>query len=370
MKKVAKSLLSALLTVVMVVSAITIAPVKAEAATAAGTVTFTIERMTIGQGFYLQPTQIAIDSDDTVKDVFERAMDSISGAYKASSDWGFYLTGIYGADTYKINIPDEISSMPEYTYTYVGDDELEHVGKYSVPNNITNNGNSDNYLDAYDYSEMSGWMFTINNKSATASADQIKVKNGDVIRLQYTLYGYGADLGYDTSSFTGIPQLKLANKDELLKAVAAVNAKKAYWMAYSNVKTAYNNAVYIATSYNPTQEKVNEALNSLRTAEKSPLKPTVKRAKISKLKNVKGKKVKITVKKMSGVTGFQYKYANNKKFKKAVKKITTKGTLTTKKIKKLKKNKKCYVKVRAYIKVNGEKVYGAWSKTKSIKIKK
>ena len=38
-------------------------------------------------------------------------------------------------------------------------------------------------------------------------------------------------------------------------------------------------------------------------------------------------------------------------------------------IKKLKK-KKYYVQVRAYRTVNGKKIYGDWSKVKSVKVKK
>ena len=40
-----------------------------------------------------------------------------------------------------------------------------------------------------------------------------------------------------------------------------------------------------------------------------------------------------------------------------------------KNIKKLKK-KKYYVQVRAYRTVNGKKIYGDWSKVKSVKVKK
>ena len=109
------------------------------------------------------------------------------------------------------------------------------------------------------------------------------------------------------------------------------------------------------------------ALNTLSQAEKTPTYPTVKRASIKSIKNIKGRKVKIKVKKIAGAEGYQYKYATNKKLKNAKTKTTTKRIFTTKKFK---KKKKCYVKVRGYIKVNGTNVYGKWSKRKSVKIKK
>ena len=55
---------------------------------------------------------------------------------------------------------------------------------------------------------------------------------------------------------------------------------------------------------------------------------------------------------------YQVIYADNKKFKHAKKKYTKKGSITLKGMKK----KTYYFKVRAYCKVNGKKVYGAWSK--------
>lgn len=98
---------------------------------------------------------------------------------------------------------------------------------------------------------------------------------------------------------------------------------------------------------------------------------TVKKAAISKLTNVKGKKAKVTYKKVAGAKGYEVQYSTSNKFKNGVKTKkagagTTKVTLT-----KLNKNKKYYVRVRAYkYDENGNKVYGAWSNTKNVKINK
>ena len=67
-----------------------------------------------------------------------------------------------------------------------------------------------------------------------------------------------------------------------------------------------------------------------------------------------------------GGCGYQiaYKVKGTSKWKT---KITTKNKVT---LKKLKSNKQVQVKARAFVKVNGEKHYGAWSKAmKSKKIK-
>lgn len=86
------------------------------------------------------------------------------------------------------------------------------------------------------------------------------------------------------------------------------------------------------------------------------------------LKNVKKKKIKVTIKKVFGADGYEIRYATNKKFK-GVKKVTTKKTSYT--IKKLKKGKTYYVKVRAFrYDENGKKLYGKYSSVKKIKVRK
>ena len=82
------------------------------------------------------------------------------------------------------------------------------------------------------------------------------------------------------------------------------------------------------------------------------------------------KAVSVQWKKVGGVKGYQVQVATDKKFKKNKKTVTVKKQKTTKTtVKKLKAKKKYYVRVRTYKTVNGKKVYSAWSKVKSVKIK-
>ena len=91
------------------------------------------------------------------------------------------------------------------------------------------------------------------------------------------------------------------------------------------------------------------------------------RAKISKLKNVKGRKVKVSIKKIRKVKGYQIKYSDNKKFNGYWQKNSKKNTYT---VKKLDKKTKYYFKVRAYVINGNKKLYGSYSKVKSITVKK
>ncbi len=72
---------------------------------------------------------------------------------------------------------------------------------------------------------------------------------------------------------------------------------------------------------------------------------SLKQAVISKVQNVSGKKIKVTVKKVSGADGYQIQYSTKSNMKSA-KTVTSSKTTTT--ISKLSKGKKYYVRVKAY----------------------
>lgn len=98
---------------------------------------------------------------------------------------------------------------------------------------------------------------------------------------------------------------------------------------------------------------------------------TPKQASVKSVKNNKKRSLTVKWKKIKGANGYEVKYARNKKFTKGKKVKTVKsGKKASLTIKKLKK-KTYFVKVRAYtLDTNGKKVYGDWSKVKSVKIKR
>ena len=69
-------------------------------------------------------------------------------------------------------------------------------------------------------------------------------------------------------------------------------------------------------------------------------------------------------------SGYQIMVATNKKFTKNKKTVTVKNYKTTsKKVTKLKSKKKYYVRVRTYRIAKGVKIYGSWSKVKTVRVK-
>ena len=102
----------------------------------------------------------------------------------------------------------------------------------------------------------------------------------------------------------------------------------------------------------------------------TPVKKVTAPARVQvRAKALKGKKAKVTLKKVAQAKGYEIVYSTSVNFtKKTTKKITTKNL--TKTFKNLKKKKTYYIKARAY-KLNGKtKVYGRWSLIKKVTIKK
>lgn len=95
---------------------------------------------------------------------------------------------------------------------------------------------------------------------------------------------------------------------------------------------------------------------------------SIGKTKISKLNNVKGKKLKVTFKKLKAASGYEIRYSTKSNMAGSKTKRTTKTSYT---LSSLKKGKNYYVQVRAYTyNSSGKKVYGKWSTKKKCKIKR
>lgn len=97
---------------------------------------------------------------------------------------------------------------------------------------------------------------------------------------------------------------------------------------------------------------------------------TLKKVKGVKVANKAGNKVKVQWNTSDAADGYQIQYSYKKGFKKQVKTVNVnKASKSSKVIKKMKVGKKVYVKVRAYQNVNGQKVYGNFSKVKNVTVR-
>lgn len=96
----------------------------------------------------------------------------------------------------------------------------------------------------------------------------------------------------------------------------------------------------------------------------------LKKVKGVKVANKAGNKIKVQWNTSDAADGYQIQYSYKKGFKKQVKTVNVnKASKSSKVIKKMKVGKKVYVKVRAYQNVNGQKVYGNFSKVKKLTVR-
>ncbi|MDR2156668.1 MAG: FIVAR domain-containing protein [Clostridiales Family XIII bacterium] len=163
------------------------------------------EGYNIGQGFYIEPTQLEVAPGTTVGQAMEtllaREGHSYVGGHAAN-----YLASVAGFDTGTINVP-----------SYITDADGGPTTEDAVAV-----GNPDNHLGTGDYGTMSGWMSTVNHGMGDDGIGQQVLQDGDVVRFQFTLWGYGADLGIPSDWFT--PFYTHADKTELIRALFAPEA--------------------------------------------------------------------------------------------------------------------------------------------------
>lgn len=138
---------------------------------------------------------------------------------------------------------------------------------------------------------------------------------------------------------------------------------------YSNGALSPAGEMYMKKGNPTTEYKTGNAVNPYKPSSTTNVTKITKPAKvkIKSVKNLKGRKIKLSLKKVKGAVGYQVKIADNKKFNGYWNKNIKKTSYT---FKKLDKNTRYYFKVRAYVKNGRKKLYGAWSKAKNVKVKK
>ena len=383
-----------------------------------GTVTLSIEKFTIGQGYLIEPTQVVLHEGDTcanlVKDILKNNNYEIEAPTTSN---GWYLSGIKNADNGKTKIPDVIKNMDTQV-----NGEFPNVG-------------------------MAAWI----------------PKDGDVIRVQFTVYGLGADLGSQYKD-GGVRALNIANKEKLTKKVAQFNEQKGKWLNIYSASDRYNYAMEVLEKLDSKQWKVDDALEQLEqimnknnltiaqieeinkvkqkinaigtvdlskesqiaearksynalTSEQKELisadtlkvltdaekkivslkaekktqdeakkkaeeaakkkaqqealkkKYTPSKTSIKSIKKLKKNQAKLTWKKIKNATGYEvYQSMKKNSGYKKVKTITKNKTVTYK-AGKLKKKKTYYFKIRTYRKAGGTTYYGNYSNVKKMKVK-
>ncbi|MCC8069206.1 MAG: dockerin type I domain-containing protein [Ruminococcus sp.] len=249
--KFTKRLISALAGLTLAVQTMPFVPMStiAETVDDVNYVTVLVDTSILGQDYFIQPTLVEYEEGDTAGTITEKLFNELG--IEIEGDYS-YITGIKGADTGVVNFPEWLMNDETFIENY-------------------EETNSDDVLGAYDYSSMSGWLYYVNDTSAWVGSSEYEIINEPdtavditsqanlcngnvVIRWAFTVWGYGADLGYDG---WGTQAMVDANdKTDLYSAMAYANY-------YGYAGTSYDTAYDIAIDFTSTEEEIATATKTL-----------------------------------------------------------------------------------------------------------
>ena len=189
-----------------------------------------VERFAIGQGFITEPVAVEFTEGQSYADI----IDKVLGDRASIRDNHNYLEMIRGANlgVDKVQIPDYIVELSknkkgEPTCT------TEIVKAYYQDRGFEAWPEGD--LGEFTYSAQAGWVYSVNDIYPEIGIGENKAKAGDVIRLQYTVFGLGKD----------VQDPSVTNMDNLVKAMAIVNADNPVLKEDEVLKAAYAKAVEV-----------------------------------------------------------------------------------------------------------------------------
>lgn len=185
-----------------------------------------VEKGTLGQGYIIEPTAVTLQSGDTVKTVTERVLEANGrSALTRTESYGYYIAGISDPDRGAISIPAFVQQMITAKDLKVNTNDIKEP----------------QYLNEFDYTTQSGWMYCVNNVYPEVGAASTKVQSGDVIRWQFTMVGQGQDLKEGDPSIFANEKL---NRDNLYKTMAYIH-KTSELMNRADIRTAYANCINV-----------------------------------------------------------------------------------------------------------------------------
>lgn len=212
------------LTVIAAICMLWIFPEYTPAATNEAVIS--VEKGTLGQGYIIEPTAVTLQSGDTVKTVTERVLEANGrSALTRTESYGYYIAGISDPDRGAISIPAFVQQMITAKDLKVNTNDIKEP----------------QYLNEFDYTTQSGWMYCVNNVYPEVGAASTKVRSGDVIRWQFTMVGQGQDLKEGDPSISANEKL---NRDNLYKTMAYIH-KTSELMNRADIRTAYANCINV-----------------------------------------------------------------------------------------------------------------------------
>lgn len=221
-----------------------------------GQAVVTVEAFTLGGGYIIEPTYVDIYEGDSTANALVNLLTERGFTYSntGSIASGFYLSEILGSQLAKIDVTGD--SIP--------DGLKEVLAKKGIT--VSERTNS-NRLGEFDYTSYSGWMYCQNNVFPNVGFSGNYLADGDVVRVQFTVGGYGADIGGGYAmGGVSTDYYPVADKDALTSRIAQINAeiaKDADYLKKNGLQTAYDNAMTVLKDLLSPQADVDAALAAL-----------------------------------------------------------------------------------------------------------
>lgn len=207
-----------------------------------GYVIVSAEKFVLGEGFCREPEKIPFFSGDSGEDIADRFFGKEN------------LNGSKGAGSYIASVKDNAGSSEVQIPQYILE-AIEKDGRESISSRADSE-----WLAGSDYYSTSGWIYRINNEVAMIGQSDYIPEDGDVLRYEFSLYEYGADIGADNSSWGGAPAIITeADRDELYKLMADTKNNSA-------AGEAYNKALAAASKIDASDDEIEKAMEELKSA--------------------------------------------------------------------------------------------------------
>ena len=220
---------------------------RAYAADQIGTVTFSVERFSIGKGYVTEPAVVPIYAGDTVKSVVERKL-AAAAVFDAADD-GKGLVAVSGGDK-----ADQPSDIPVFITALTQNKVTNDTPNAAMP-----------ALQKGSYTEASRWVYSVNNTYPQVRMDQLPVADGDVVRVMFSLTGTGLDVG---NLDAGNPGVEMADRMPITKLLAQTLSRDDYAQIVQKafVAEAVDNAKAKASDLEALKPDVDGATARLQTA--------------------------------------------------------------------------------------------------------
>ena len=234
----------------------TITYVKAEPGDVVGKAVFTVEALSLGGGYIIEPCYVDIIEGENAAQALARLLEERGFTYSntGSLESGFYLSHIQG---------DALAGIDP-----TGDSIPQALREKLEEKNFDIQTRTDETsLGEFDYTSASGWMYCLKNVFPNVGFADSYLSEGDVVRVQFTV-AYGSDIGggFAMGSGDSAGYFDMANKDVLTRRVAAINAEieaNPYYLEQNCLTKAYDAAMDVLTTLYVSQADVDAALADL-----------------------------------------------------------------------------------------------------------